>query len=174
MTAYVTCKLLDEIGINPNKVFLRVSKVASCIGGTSAYLREGQRVSVYDLLVGLMLPSGNDAAIVLAEHFGRYLVFEKNKKNYQSFSKVCELDPFSPVDSKVFVRKFVKKMNATAKLLKLTNTQFSNPHGLSDKANRSTAADISRLAFAALKIKMFREIVEFKSYKTNQVFQLNL
>ena len=45
-----------------------------------------------------MLPSGNDAAMVLAEHFGRYLAFEKSKINYQTLRKVCELDPFSIID----------------------------------------------------------------------------
>jgi D-alanyl-D-alanine carboxypeptidase len=59
-----------------------VSKNASTVGGTSAMLREGQRLSIYDLLHGLMLPSGNDAAMVLAEHFGRYFVLDKAKTNY--------------------------------------------------------------------------------------------
>lgn len=95
MTAHLVCNLITQMNINPHKVFLRVSKKASTIGGTSAFLREGQRLNVYDLLVGLMLPSGNDAAVVLAEHFGRYLVFEKAKINYHTFRKVCELDPFS-------------------------------------------------------------------------------
>ena len=43
------------------------------MGGTSAKLRTGDVLSVWDLLHGLMLPSGNDAAITLAEHFGQYL-----------------------------------------------------------------------------------------------------
>lgn len=81
MTGYVVCNLLIENSIDPKKVYLRVSKRASTIGGTSAYLKEGQRLSIYDLLIGLMLPSGNDAAIVLAEHFGRLLLLEKTKVN---------------------------------------------------------------------------------------------
>ena len=52
---------------------LQVSKTAASIGGTSAKLRAGDVLTVWDLLHGLMLPSGNDAAIVLAEHFGQYL-----------------------------------------------------------------------------------------------------
>jgi D-alanyl-D-alanine carboxypeptidase (penicillin-binding protein 5/6) len=81
MTGYVVCNLITENNIDPKKVYLRVSKRASTIGGTSAYLKEGQRLSIYDLLFGLMLPSGNDAAIVLAEHFGRLLLLEKTKVN---------------------------------------------------------------------------------------------
>ena len=50
-----------------------MSKTAATIGGTSAKLRTGDVLSVWDLLHGLMLPSGNDAAITLAEHFGQYL-----------------------------------------------------------------------------------------------------
>ena len=49
---------------------LQVSKNAATIGGTSAKLKTGDVLSVWDLLHGLMLPSGNDAAICLSEHFG--------------------------------------------------------------------------------------------------------
>jgi D-alanyl-D-alanine carboxypeptidase len=94
MTAYLVCLQISEHNINPKEVFLRVSKRATFIGGTSACLKEGQRLSIYDLLVGLMLPSGNDAAIVLAEHFGRLLLLEENRINLQLFKQAIELDPF--------------------------------------------------------------------------------
>ena len=60
-----------------------MSKNASSIGGTSAKLKTGDVLSVWDLLHGLMLPSGNDAAICLAEHFGQYLfeVAARQKNN---------------------------------------------------------------------------------------------
>jgi D-alanyl-D-alanine carboxypeptidase len=63
-----------------------VSKTAATQGGTSAKLRSGDVLSVWDLLHGLMLPSGNDAAMVLAEHFGQYLfeVATRFKNNKQS------------------------------------------------------------------------------------------
>ena len=65
---------------------LQVSKTAATVGGTSAKLRSGDVLSVWDLLHGLMLPSGNDAAMTLAEHFGQYLFevatrFKNNKQN---------------------------------------------------------------------------------------------
>ena len=47
------------------------------------------------------------------------------------------MDPFNYGDGKIFEKKFVKKMNQMAKYLKMNNTQYSNPHGLADKANRS-------------------------------------
>ena len=49
---------------------LQTSRLAASINGTSARLRNGDILSVWDLLHGLMLPSGNDAATSLAEHFG--------------------------------------------------------------------------------------------------------
>jgi D-alanyl-D-alanine carboxypeptidase (penicillin-binding protein 5/6) len=49
---------------------LQVSKNAATVGGTSAKLKTGDVLSIWDLLHGLMLPSGNDAGIVMAEHFG--------------------------------------------------------------------------------------------------------
>ena len=52
---------------------LKVSKTAASVGGTTARLRTGDELSVWDALHGLMLPSGNDAATCLAEHFGQYL-----------------------------------------------------------------------------------------------------
>ncbi len=52
---------------------LQVSKNAASIGGTSAKLKSGDILSVWDLMHGLMLPSGNDSALCLAEHFGAYL-----------------------------------------------------------------------------------------------------
>ena len=58
--------------------------------------------------------------------------------------------------------------------MKLINSQFSNPHGLADKANRSTAADISKLAFHALKNPLFKEIVDLKTYKTNSIMEINM
>ena len=69
-----------------------------------------------------MLPSGNDAAVVLAEHFGRFFLLEKCKTNYLTIKGVCEMDPFSPVDGKIFEKKFIKRMNQMAKSLKLKNT----------------------------------------------------
>jgi D-alanyl-D-alanine carboxypeptidase len=59
--------------LNAQKTLLSVSLTATQIGGTTAKLRKGDVLSVWDLLHGLLLPSGNDASIVLAEHFGQYL-----------------------------------------------------------------------------------------------------
>lgn len=54
-----------------------------------------------------MLPSGNDAAVVLAENFGRYLVLDDNRANFLQFKNACEIDPFCSTDSKVYIKRFV-------------------------------------------------------------------
>lgn len=69
MTSVVVLQLCTEYKMNVNKVWFKVSNLAANITGTSANLIENQRVTISDLLYGLMLPSGNDAAIVLAEGF---------------------------------------------------------------------------------------------------------
>lgn len=80
MTAYLCCLMLEQdlqcVNLNPKKVYFRASQQACKIYGTTAHIKEGLRYSIYDLLMGLMLPSGNDAALVLAENFGRFLSFE--------------------------------------------------------------------------------------------------
>ena len=73
MTCFVVIQIVRKIRLNAQRTFLQVSKNAATVGGTSAKLRTGDVLSVWDLLHGLMLPSGNDAAITLAEHFGQYL-----------------------------------------------------------------------------------------------------
>jgi len=73
MNCFVVIQIIRKIRLNAQRTYLQVSKAAASVGGTSAKLRAGDVLSVWDLLHGLMLPSGNDAATVLAEHFGQYL-----------------------------------------------------------------------------------------------------
>ena len=85
MTAFICCKImygdLACLDLNPKKIYFRASYYASKVCGTTAYIREGLRYSIYDLLMGLMLPSGNDAAYVLAENFGRLLLIEAQRNS---------------------------------------------------------------------------------------------
>ncbi len=108
--------------------------------GTNIYIEVGEKISIKDLLYGLMLRSGNDAAIVLANS-----VF-KNEKI------------------------FIEEMNKKAKELGMHNTKFSNPHGLDENTkNYSTARDMAILSQYAYKNKIYREIIGTKKYtcKTN-------
>ena len=78
-TAFTVCTLLTEMGIysieNAKNYFLNVHKHSQYIGtlGTTAKLKEGMKVSIYDCFHGMMLPSGNDGAMTLCIEFGRWL-----------------------------------------------------------------------------------------------------
>lgn len=115
---------------------VRVSARAGTETGSTAQLRPGDRVSVGDLLFGLMLPSGNDASVALAEHVGARLDGAG--------------DPLV---------RFVAAMNARAAALGLRSTTYGNPHGLTVEGCGSTAREIATLARETMKHQLFREIV---------------
>jgi D-alanyl-D-alanine carboxypeptidase (penicillin-binding protein 5/6) len=174
MTIYTVLKILHTdlavAYINPKRVYMRASIYAARIGGTTAYIREGLRYSIYDLLCGLMLPSGNDASLVLAENLGRYMIIESSKMSTKKLRENLEEDPYSIENSKICIRKFVKRMNIEAKMLKMKQSSFSNSHGLSDKANKSSALDVTKLTLAALKFPIFKTIVNTYMHISSQVF----
>eukprot|EP00347_Sterkiella_histriomuscorum_P010552 403375850 len=90
MTCYTVIQLLNKFKIKEESTFVEISENAANIIGTSAELQEGDVLSVLDLLYGLMLPSGNDASIALAEYFGALLLQEKTE--YSTWSiKLAEL-----------------------------------------------------------------------------------
>ena len=111
-----------------------VSKKAAGTGGSRLGLKTNDKITVNDLLMGLMLESGNDAAIALAEHIG---------------------------DG---VEKFADLMNAKAKELGLKNTHFAVPHGLDNEEHYTTALELAKITDYALKIEKFRNIVATKEY----------
>ncbi|MEI7033918.1 D-alanyl-D-alanine carboxypeptidase family protein [Streptomyces pratensis] len=113
-----------------------VSKNAS-----SARLIVGDKVTVGQLLYGLMLPSGCDAAYALADKFG------------------------SGTTRAARVKSFIGKMNSTAKSLKLTNTRFDSFDGIGNGNNYSTPRDLTKIAGKAMKNATFRSIVKTKSTK---------
>jgi len=73
MVCLVVLKICKRHGLDIKSTAVQVSEDASSVGGTSAKLREGDYLTVWDLLHGLMLPSGNDAGYLLAEYFGKFL-----------------------------------------------------------------------------------------------------
>ncbi|WP_282687264.1 MULTISPECIES: D-alanyl-D-alanine carboxypeptidase [unclassified Streptomyces] len=113
-----------------------VSKNAS-----SARLIVGDKVTVGQLLYGLMLPSGCDAAYALADKFG------------------------SGSTRAARVKSFIGKMNSTAKSLKLKNTRFDSFDGIGNGNNYSTPRDLTKIASKAMKNSTFRSIVKTKSTK---------
>jgi D-alanyl-D-alanine carboxypeptidase len=80
MTFYTTLKVFERLGIDDfDGVHFKVTRYATSMNGTSARLRSGTWITLKDLFYALMLPSGNDAAIVLAENVGTVLILAKNR-----------------------------------------------------------------------------------------------
>ena len=104
--------------------------------GTSIYLELNEKMKLIDLLYGLMLRSGNDASVVIAK-------------------EVAGTE-----------EKFVEMMNEKAKEIGMTNTTFSNPHGLDEETkNYSTARDMAKLSRYAYKNKTYRKIIGTEEYR---------
>lgn len=137
MTAIITLEQgnLDDV--------VEVSKKAANIGGSRLGLSTGDKIKLRDLLYGLLLRSGNDAAIQIALHIGGS------------------------------VEGFAELMNNKAKELGLQNTHFVTPHGLDDPNHYTTAYELALLTDYALDIEEFAKIVNTKqttiSINSNQM-----
>lgn len=117
-------KLSDEVTI---------SAKSAGTGGSRLKLKKGDKITVLNLLYGLMLRSGNDAAVALAEHVGGS------------------------------IEGFAELMNKKAEELGLKNTHFVTPHGLDDPEHYTTAVELAKLTDYALENEMFSKIVNTKS-----------
>jgi D-alanyl-D-alanine carboxypeptidase (penicillin-binding protein 5/6) len=111
---------------------LTVSKEATRVPASKLYLRQGQSVSIEELLYGIMLASANDASVVLAEGVAGS------------------------------VERFGELMTKKAHDVGATNSHFTNPHGLTAPDHYSTAKDLAVLFRYAMKNPTFREIVQTK------------
>jgi D-alanyl-D-alanine carboxypeptidase (penicillin-binding protein 5/6) len=127
MTAIVAIEsatLKDVVTVPPEAVGVE---------GSSIYLKRGEKLTLEELLYGLMLRSGNDAAVAIAYHVGGSLPG------------------------------FVYMMNEKADLIGMTHTNFTNPHGLDESnMHYSTAEDMVKLSAYALKNPVFQQIVATK------------
>lgn len=138
-----TIVILEKADLNEK---VTVSAKAGGTGGSRLGLKRGDKASVRDLLYGLMLRSGNDAAVALAEHVGGS------------------------------VKEFAELMNEKAIELGLTNTHFVTPHGLDDANHYTTALELAKLTDYAMDNETFAKIVGTKSttiYINNQSRQIN-
>lgn len=132
MTALVALEkgnLNDRIRIDDNSVGVE---------GSSIYLKKGEILTLKDLIYGLMLRSGNDAAVAIAIHIGGS------------------------------TEEFVNLMNNKARSLGALNTNFVNPNGLNDDNHYSTAYDMALITKAAFKYDDFATIVSSKSYTSDR------
>lgn len=141
MTAYLVtllvqkdAKVLDEV--------VTFSERADKTSGSTSDVKTGEKLPVGELLYGLMLPSGNDASVAFAEHFGARLADEKDK--------AAKLDSYDC---------FISAMNRKAAELGMKSTHFNNPHGLPSDGHQTTARDLARLAFTAFQVPEFKKVV---------------
>lgn len=125
MTFLLAIEAIENKEVNANDI-IEIDKSIAAVRGSSYHLKEGEKIPLKELMKGLMIVSGNDAAIAIARHIDK--------------------------DEKVFV----ERMNKKAAQIGMINTHFVNPHGLPiydlsqpknpPKENISTARDISKLA----------------------------
>ena len=142
ITKVMTALIAIENGNLKDKV--TVSERAIHTEGSSIYLERGEKMSLEDLIYGLMLRSGNDAAVAIAEHIGGS------------------------------VEGFVFLMNEKAEYLGMTNTNFKNPHGLDEDGHYSSAYDIAILMRYAMENELFRKISGTEHYQSeNRSYRWN-
>ncbi|KUO21224.1 D-alanyl-D-alanine carboxypeptidase family protein [Streptomyces dysideae] len=148
-TKIMTAKVvLAQPNLNLNakvKIQMAYSDYIVKNNASSARLIVGDKVTVRQLLYGLMLPSGCDAAYALADKFG------------------------TGTTRAARVKSFIGKMNTTAKNLGLKNTHFDSFDGIGNGANYSTPRDLTKLTRSALKSSTFRTIVKTKSYTAKTI-----
>lgn len=95
MTAYTVIQICHEFGIKIREHYIPVLNKASYMEGTSANLRSGEEILIIDLLYGLLLPSGNDAGIALAQYFGKFLSFKFARDNSLNEHNTSNLEKFN-------------------------------------------------------------------------------
>ncbi|MBP8639521.1 MAG: D-alanyl-D-alanine carboxypeptidase [Oscillospiraceae bacterium] len=115
----------------------------TCVEGSSMYLKAGESYTVRDLLYGMLLVSGNDAATALAFHCGGS------------------------------IEGFAEMMNAKARKMGLVNSSFKNPHGLDADGHYSSAEDLALITCEAMKNELFAKIVSTKTYVVGEQTFMN-
>lgn len=134
ITKVMTALIAIEEGNLSDTVTVTWDAVITEAGASLCGIKPGDQITLEQLLYGLMMPSGNDAANAIAVHMSG------------------SLDAF------------VQRMNERAKELGATQTHFMNPSGLSDENHYTTAYDLYLIFNEALKLPLFREIIHTQSY----------
>ena len=137
MTALITLETLEKYD-SPLNQKVKIPALAEGVEGSSIYLKSGEEISIDELLYGLMLVSGNDSAVALAEIIGGSQ------------------------------EKFVEMMNDKASKLHCDNTHFANPNGLFDENHYTTVRDMAIIAREAMGNETFRKIVSEKDWKAER------
>jgi serine-type D-Ala-D-Ala carboxypeptidase (penicillin-binding protein 5/6) len=134
-------------------------------------LRVGDTFSMMQMFYAMMLPSGNDAAFLIADFFGEYLYNERYLENNDSYAQSIQMTfPQSYAGSWQFpdgvIKYFLREMNLNAVKMKMFSSNFDSPHGLVNKVNYSTAYDICVLTTKCMQIPLIRDIVKTQVYRT--------
>lgn len=137
MTALIICEQCNVLDR------MRIPKEAVGIEGSSMYLQEGEILTIQELLYGLMLRSGNDAAVALAIYCGGT------------------------------VEGFAQLMNDKARALGMKDSHFVNPNGLDAPEHYASARDLATLAAYAIENPIFRKTVSAKSIKIGERYLAN-
>ena len=145
MTAYTVLRVAER---DPTvmREMVTVSPAADQTTGSTADIRAGEEYPVGELLYGLLLPSGNDASVALAEHVGGRLLDGETS------------------DTNAGYLRFIDAMNENAEALGLTESHYENPHGLTVDTHLTTARDLARLGWHAMQSETFRQIVATRQH----------
>lgn len=138
LIASITKIMTSVVAIESGKIndIVKVDDSVLKSYGSGIYIKPGEEISLLDLVYGLMLRSGNDAAVMIA--------------TYVSGN----------------VEDFVKSMNSKAKKIGMKNTEFFNPHGLDEESeNKSSSYDMALLMSYAMQNDIFKQVVGTKSHK---------
>jgi D-alanyl-D-alanine carboxypeptidase (penicillin-binding protein 5/6) len=154
MTAWI---VLDLAAADPKVLeeTVTITERADKTGGSTANVVAGERIAVAELLYGLLLPSGNDAAVALAEHFG-----DRLRPSNVAGADDNVVQPAAVADDALAL--FVAEMNRRAEKLGMDQTSYLDPHGFSN--NRSSADDLVLLALQAMQNERFRRYVSTTEY----------
>lgn len=149
LTKMMTALVVDD-RMRPRQRLRVTANALNTTGSAVGLFEKGMRVPVRTLLYGLMLPSGNDAARILAE------------------------------GAAGSIRRFVRRMNAYASALGLRCSRFGTPSGLRDRGNRSCAADLAAIARSVLRrprlaeiVASRRKVLPLKGSKARRLFLVN-
>lgn len=136
-TKVMTAIIALEEGNLSDQVTVTEDAVITEAGASLCGIKPGDVITMQDLLYGLMMPSGNDAANAIAVHM------------------------YGSIDA------FTDRMNVRARELGATGTHFMNPSGLTDENHYTTAYDLYLMFNEAMKLPLFREIIAEDSYTAN-------
>ncbi|WP_052352740.1 D-alanyl-D-alanine carboxypeptidase family protein [Neobacillus dielmonensis] len=150
-TKILTALLAIEWGSLDDSVTVGKEVRLKSQGESTAWLKEGQSLTLRELLAGLMLPSGNDAARTIAiytakKQMGRTDISDETALSY-----------------------FVRMMNQKAKQLGAKDSHFMNPHGLHNSKHYTTAHDLGLIAMAAMENQSFKDIVSSRTFSDQAI-----